>query len=52
MDMKFLVQFAKAAKRYDCKGHNGSPRIEWEIDYSRLNEFNALTLARIWIPKP
>ncbi|MFE9404813.1 hypothetical protein ACFYNY_24135 [Streptomyces sp. NPDC006530] len=52
MDMKFLVQFAKAAKRYDWQGPNGSPRIEWEIDYGRLNEFNALTVTRTWIPKP
>nr|BFD87140.1 hypothetical protein StreXyl84_65410 [Streptomyces sp. Xyl84] len=46
------MQFAKAAKRYDWKGPNGIPRIEWKIDYSRLNEFNALTAARTWIPKP
>ncbi|WP_318199168.1 hypothetical protein [Streptomyces sp. SCL15-4] len=52
MDMKFLTQFAKAAKRYDWQGPNGTPRIEWEIDYSRLDEFNALTVARTWIPKP
>ncbi|POG48342.1 hypothetical protein BV881_07280, partial [Streptomyces sp. ZL-24] len=52
MDMKFLVQFPKAAKRYDWGGPNGSPRIEWEIEYKRLGEFNALTVDRTWIKKP
>ncbi|MFH8883373.1 hypothetical protein [Streptomyces californicus] len=52
MDMQFLVQFAKAAKRYDWKGPNGTPGIEWEIPYSRPAEFNRLTVDRTWIPKP
>ncbi|NEC46648.1 hypothetical protein G3I63_34030, partial [Streptomyces sp. SID8016] len=52
MDMQFLVKFADDAKRYDWGGPNGTPRIEWEIPYSRLTEFNRLTVDRTWIPKP
>lgn len=46
------VGFAKAAERYDWKGPKGGPRIEREIDYGRLNGFNALTVARAWMPAP
>jgi RHS repeat-associated protein len=50
MHPSFLERFPDAAKRYDWKGSNGAPRIEFEIPFARLNEFNSLTRGREWIP--
>lgn len=50
MDAAFLAKFGNTAARYDWKGPGGAPRIEFEIPYSRLKEFNSLTLKRTWMP--
>ncbi|WP_329296013.1 RHS repeat-associated core domain-containing protein [Streptomyces sp. NBC_01455] len=51
MHPSFLERFGDTAKRYDWQGPGGSPRIEFEIPFERLDEFNSLTLNRTWLPK-
>ncbi|MFJ2721825.1 hypothetical protein [Streptomyces sp. NPDC087437] len=50
MHPSFLKKFGDTAKRYDWQGPGGSPRIEFEIPFGRLEEFNSLTLKRTWLP--
>ncbi|MFF3567952.1 putative T7SS-secreted protein [Nocardia jiangxiensis] len=50
MNPSFLEKFPDAPKRYDWKGPDGSPRIEFEIPADRIEEFNELTRNRTWIP--
>ncbi|MGW0824259.1 RHS repeat-associated core domain-containing protein [Streptomyces sp. NPDC002845] len=50
MHPSFLARFGDTAKRYDWQGPGGSPRIEFEIPFERLKEFNSLTLNRTWLP--
>ncbi|WP_275463683.1 putative T7SS-secreted protein [Streptomyces noursei] len=46
----FLKELGDYAKRYDRKGPNGSPRIEFVIPVGELGKFNELTIERTWIP--
>ncbi|MCZ0994250.1 hypothetical protein O1L44_15675 [Streptomyces noursei] len=46
----FLKEFGGHAERYDRKGPNGSPRIEFVIPVDKLGRFNELTIERTWVP--
>ncbi|MGW5628580.1 polymorphic toxin-type HINT domain-containing protein [Streptosporangium sandarakinum] len=46
MDRRFLDEFGDRAFRYDWKGPNGSPRIEFVIPVDRFGRFNELTRDR------
>ncbi|WP_208827739.1 ALF repeat-containing protein [Streptomyces ficellus] len=48
MSPEFLAKFADCAERYDWKGPDGKPRIEFVIPVDRLKEFNDLTIKREW----
>ncbi|WP_223279781.1 polymorphic toxin-type HINT domain-containing protein [Streptomyces sp. SDr-06] len=50
MHPSFLSVFEKAPQRYDWQGPGGSPRIEFEVPFGRLHEFNSLTQNRTWLP--
>jgi hypothetical protein len=50
MDPGFLDQFSGNAFRYDWQGPGGSARIEWTIPVDQLDQFNQLTLNRVWEP--
>ncbi|MET8944193.1 hypothetical protein ABZX30_11540 [Streptomyces sp. NPDC004542] len=51
MHPDFLKEFAKSPymRRYDLKGPNGTPRIEFTIPVDKLERFNELTLNKTWI---
>ncbi|WP_306192016.1 hypothetical protein [Streptomyces sp. MK5] len=51
MHPDFLKEFAKSPYmgRYDLKGPNGTPRIEFTIPVDKLERFNELTLGKTWI---
>ncbi|MEV7418409.1 polymorphic toxin-type HINT domain-containing protein [Streptomyces sp. NPDC089919] len=51
MHPSFLSTFGETAKRYDWQGPGGAPRIEFEIPFDRLDEFNSLTINREWLQK-